>query len=230
MKIADFVGEFEQVFPEHERYTKDCNGYIDPVPEIKGMAAPKGLWLLNLAYSFLSPNEAYLEIGTYHGKSLVAALRYNDLRPIYVCDNFSEFQGTNPSKEFTNNMRRCRLTDKIIFFNSDFRSILTPKSIYHKVGVYFYDGAHDAASQYDAIVLAEPLLSDEALVIIDDWNHPPARKGTLEAIGGSDCTWELLYDLPARWNKDKEMWWNGMAVFSFKRENLIEEGKPNDPM
>jgi hypothetical protein len=223
MNIKDFISEFEQVFPEHERYTEDCNGYIDPIPEIEGAASPKGMWLLNLAYSFLNQNEAYFEIGTYHGKNLVAALRYNDPRPIYVCDNFSQYTVNNPLENFSYNMHRCRLTNKVILFNSAFQDILTAKSIQHKVGAYYYNGPHDMGSQYDSIVLVEPVLANDAIVIISNWNDPPVRKGTYEAIEGSDNSWGLLYDLPARYKNDVEMWWNGMAVFSFNRRNGEKE-------
>jgi hypothetical protein len=223
MKIEGFAGEFEHVFPISARETNDDDGYSDPVPEIDGDTSPKVLWLLNLAYSFLDPNEAYLETKVYHGKSLVAALRYNDLRPIYACDNFCLYHEDKIVERFTHNMRRCRLTDKIFFFNSDFRDILNTRAVKHKVGVYFCNSALNEDQQYDAIVLAEPLLADDAIVIVGDWCCESIRKGTFEAFRGSDCEWELIYELPARGKADCKMWWNGIGLFSFKRKKEIEE-------
>ena len=106
-------------------------------------------------------------------------------------------------------------------FDSDFRNIMSPKHILHPIGLYFYDGAHDFESQYQAIKLGEPLFSNEALVIVDDWRFAPdsqsyAKEGTLRAVAESNRAWTLLYELPARFNGDQAMWWNGVAVFASK--------------
>jgi hypothetical protein len=91
------------------------------------------------------------------------------------------------------------------------------------IGLYFYNAAHDERSQYLGIKLIEPFLSDQALVIVDDWRHAPdsqsyAKAGTLKATGESQHQWQLLYDLPVRHNCDRAMWWNGVAVLAFRRK------------
>ncbi|OPX28569.1 MAG: hypothetical protein B1H08_05700, partial [Candidatus Omnitrophica bacterium 4484_171] len=94
------------------------------------------------------------------------------------------------------------------------------------IGLYFYDAAHDEKNQYLAIKKVEPFLSKRALVIIDDWRFAEdsqsyAKAGTERAISESNNKWQLLYDLPARFNGDKKMWWNGVAVFKFNREDVF---------
>jgi hypothetical protein len=89
------------------------------------------------------------------------------------------------------------------------------------VGVYFYDGAHDEKSQYLAIKNVELLLAKEAVVVIDDWRFAEdsrsyAKVGTEKAIAESANDWMMLYELPARYNGDRAMWWNGVCVFAFK--------------
>ncbi|MFH1251718.1 MAG: class I SAM-dependent methyltransferase [bacterium] len=111
-----------------------------------------------------------------------------------------------------------------IFFNSDFRKILNNRFIKHPIGLYFYDGAHDFDSQYQAIKLAEHLLADNALVLVDDWrfaddSHSYAKAGTLKAVEESTESYELLYELPARRNGDHAMWWNGVGVLAFSRRS-----------
>jgi hypothetical protein len=198
MNIENFIEEFDQVFPEYERFTPSVEGYLDPVPEIAGVCAPKLLWLLNLAYSFLAPNEAYLEIGAHHGKGLISAIRYNDERPIYVCDDFS----CKPEAcvEFSKNMRRARLTDRIVYFNSDPLNILNKRSIPHKVGACF---VNDTIHPLSAI---EPVLAKESLVIVGKDDIPRPAAG-----------WELLYNLPSMRPHDPLTWWDGASVFSFKQ-------------
>src|SRR5258708_6387068 len=47
----------------------------DPCPDVVGMTSPRKSRLLNLAVGFLCGTpECYAEIGTYQGKSLIAAL------------------------------------------------------------------------------------------------------------------------------------------------------------
>src|SRR5262249_29852275 len=58
--------------------------------DLGGMATENKLALLNLAASFLEPDEVYLEIGTYLGTSVVAAALGNDGAFIAV-DNYSQF-------------------------------------------------------------------------------------------------------------------------------------------
>ena len=40
----------------------------------------------------------------------------------------------------------------------------------------------------------------------------------MEAIAASPNRWTMLRNLPARFNGDRDQWWNGVAVFSFERQ------------
>ena len=201
----------------------------DPCRDIVGMASPKKLHLLRKAVSFLSltPSECYLEVGTYQGKSLVAALVDNPDRYAIACDNFSLFdEALAPKNKATleRNLQRYGLSSRVRFFDCDFRDLLPRWRTegLPPVGVYFYDGAHDEVSQYLAIRLAEDVLADEAVVIIDDWRYAPdsqsfAEAGTRRALADSSHQWKVEHILPARYNGDLDQWWNGVAVLSFQR-------------
>jgi hypothetical protein len=100
--------------------------------------------------------------------------------------------------------------------------VLNREKIPQPIGLYFYDGAHDEDSQYEGIRQAEPLLAGKALVIVDDWRFAEdsrsyAQRGTQRAIAESANEWQLLYELPARFNGDRALWWNGVAVLAFRR-------------
>lgn len=194
---------------------------VDLCPDVEGMMSIKKQQLLNLAFSLLPEDEAYLEVGTYQGKSIVSAMLNNPHRTAYACDNFSEFD-TNSFKITQANLARYGLLDRVIFHDCDFIEIFTPEKLQTPIGVYFYDGAHDADSQYKAITEVEPFLADQALVLVDDWRFAPdsqsyAKQSTLRAIEESEHQWKLLYELPARFNGDRAMWWNGVAVLRFQR-------------
>src|SRR5688572_469912 len=64
----------------------------DLCPDVHGMLSLKKQQLLNLAFSMLPEGEAYLEVGTYMGKSLLSAMIGNPQRSVYAVDNFSQFE------------------------------------------------------------------------------------------------------------------------------------------
>jgi hypothetical protein len=202
---------------------------LDPCPDVKGMASYRKLMLMDLVASMLADEgagECYLEIGTFQGKSLVAALKGNPGVKAFACDNFSEFDesGVNQSA-LEENLRRYGLAERVRFFNMDFRKLLAGwrEQGLPTIGGYFYDGAHDKSSQYDGIKHVEPHLADRALVIVDDWRFAKdsqsyAEAGTMQAVSESSSKWKLLHVLPARFNGDLDQWWNGLGILSFERQ------------
>ena len=201
--------------------------HVDPCPDVVGMASVRKLRLLHRAVSFLpaAEPECYLEVGTYQGKSLIAAMLHNFGRSAIACDNFSLFDDRRANRAVLDlNLSRYGLSERVRVFDADFRDLLSRwrDEGLPTVGVYFYDGAHDEESQYLAIRLAEPVLSDRAIVIVDDWrlaedSDSRAEAGTRRAIAGSCQGWKIEYVLPARYNGDLDQWWNGVAVLSFRR-------------
>jgi predicted O-methyltransferase YrrM len=201
----------------------------DPCPDVVGMASAKKLKLLNLAVRHLprDGSECYFEVGTFQGKSLIAAGLGNNGRLLVACDNFSLFDNPSQPKNkelLLNNLQRYNLQHQVRFFDEDFATSATEWQFRNlpPIGVYFYDGAHDEESQYNGIRLVEPLLADSAIVIIDDWRHAMdsdsyAESGTRRALAQSKNNWRIDYILPAKFNGDKALWWNGVAVLSFKR-------------
>jgi predicted O-methyltransferase YrrM len=122
------------------------------------------------------------------------------------------------------NIARYGLASRITFFDCDFRDLLSRWREHRLplVGVYFYDGAHDEESQYLAIRLAEDVLAERAIIIVDDWrlsedSDSRAEAGTRRALADSTNEWKIEHVLPARYNGDVAQWWNGVAVLSFRR-------------
>ena len=196
---------------------------LDPCFDVEGMLSLKKQQLLNLAFRFLDEGEAYFEVGTYRGKSLISAMLENSMRPVFACDNFSQFED-NTLDVLKANLAKYEFSDRVTFYNCDFLAAFTPERLPIPVGFYFYDGAHDFDSQYEAIKRIEPFLANEALVLVDDWrlaedSDSHAKAATLKAAAESTASWELLHELPARFNGDRAMWWNGVGVLSFRRRS-----------
>jgi len=236
MDTAAFLSAFQKTFSKRQRLKPSSRlsrrfppfqRFKDPCPDVVGMASPKKLRLLNLAVSFLSKDdgECYLEVGTYQGKSLIAALLGNQCPAAVACDNFSEFNSEPEASNFealSQNLLQYGMSDCVRLFNEDFLTLFGRWKTENlpPVGVYFYDGAHDEVSQYEAIRSVEPLLSDRALVIVDDWRKDSgsfAEAGTKRAISQSQHHWSIQWVLPSRYNGDLAMWWNGVAILVFNR-------------
>jgi predicted O-methyltransferase YrrM len=228
MNCEEFKKAFEERFPPHilhaptyELWDPIISRKLDPCFDIEGMLSLKKQQLLNLAFRHLDEGEAYFEVGTYRGKSLVSAMMENPPHPVFACDNFSQFED-NTYELLHANLARYGFADRVTFYNCEFLEAYTPTRLPLPIGFYFYDGAHDFDSQYEAIKRIEPFLADEALVLVDDWrlaedSDSYAKEGTLRAAGESSAKWDLLYELPARFNGDRAMWWNGVGVLSFRR-------------
>jgi hypothetical protein len=166
-------------------------------------------------------------VGTFQGKSLIAALIGRADVPAVACDNFSLFDAPGSPKNLRileQNLARYELAGRVRFFDCDFRKLLTSWEALQlpRIGVYFYDGAHDEESQFLGIRLVEGLLADRSVVIVDDWRYAAdsqsyAEAGTKRAIRASRNEWSIRHVLPARFNGDREQWWNGVGVLSFER-------------
>ncbi|MFH1251717.1 MAG: hypothetical protein V1715_11565 [bacterium] len=123
MNIKAFQKQFDKLYPP-DKIGKVTWTYqitvirkiLDTSPSITGMASTKKLRLLHLAYSFLEPNESYLEIGTYTGKSLISAVVLNEPRPTYACDNFSEFNDNSSENILLANLEKYGVQKDVNFF------------------------------------------------------------------------------------------------------------------
>ncbi|MDP3723470.1 MAG: hypothetical protein Q8R91_08250 [Candidatus Omnitrophota bacterium] len=99
--------------------------FFDPLRDVAGMISVKKQRLLHVAYAHLNASEAYLEIGSWQGKSLIAALRGNPARPTFACDNFSEWrrtkgQAVHPREALMNNLQRYGLAQHVTFYDESF--------------------------------------------------------------------------------------------------------------
>ena len=125
-----------------------------------------------------TPDARYLEVGSWAGSTACSAIYGNTVTATCI-DNWSEFGG--PKHAFLSNVG-SHLTDKIkfTFIEKDFRQV-DYKNI-GKYNIYMFDGPHSEQDQFDGIVIAQPALDDVFTLIVDDWNFPQVRTGTVNAI------------------------------------------------
>jgi hypothetical protein len=69
------------------------------------------------------------------------------------------------------------------FIEKDFRDV-----DFHSIGkynVYLFDGPHGYQDQFDGMVIASPALEQEFVLIVDDWNWPEVRNGTMDGLAAA---------------------------------------------
>lgn len=120
--------------------------------------------VLNYAITYcLDPGEQYLEIGTFTGRSLIGALKDNNVQSV-VIDPFID--GIKVFQEWSNNVEKFNVKDRIVLHNEPcelFVGQLPP------IGVFFYDGNHDSGHTYEGLKRFEKYLSNKAIIIVDDY-------------------------------------------------------------
>ena len=205
-----FGGDLRADHPTDRRF----RAVLDDVP---GMATENKLALLNLAAAHLEPGEAYLEVGSFKGLSLIGAMLGNDGRRFYAIENFLEFNPDGRARaELEANLARWAGPGGARVLEGDcFDLLRTGAGLEEPVGVYFYDGAHGRLPHYLALAVAEPWLADRALVVIDDASWPIVARATDRYVAAHPG-YRLLFDLAAEREEDPR-WWNGVRVYAFER-------------
>ncbi len=200
----------ESVSPKSDRF--------QPVlRQVRGMTTMNVLQLLNWAVECMEAGEVYCEIGCFQGATLIGALLDRTETVAYAVDNFSEFDidGKN-LEQLAQNLTKFELEEKVIFCNQDFEDFfgeLRDLKFAEKIGVYFYDGAHDYRSQLLGLLFAVPFLADRALIIVDDSNYGEVHQANWDFIAAHpQC--KMLVDLPTTKNGDRTFW-NGLQVLSW---------------
>lgn len=177
------------------------------INKLTGLASPKVWHLLN---NLAAQAENYLEIGTYMGSSLMAALYDNGHVSAVAVDNFCMKPHTRG--HFFKNVEGLQFT----FIEQDCFTI-NPNRFKTGFDLYFYDGRHEYQDQYKAITHFLPAMKTEFVYMVDDWNNTPVQEGTFKAI--EDCNLEIV-EMEERKNKlmkDTAGWWCGVAVFKLRK-------------
>jgi predicted O-methyltransferase YrrM len=208
-----FVGDIAEGRPVDHRFD-------EIVERVSGFTTAGELAVLNLAASMLADGEAYLEVGTYKGRSICAALLDAPTdRPFVSVENFTEFGmvGADARSELMANLEHyAKGHEAFRLLDGDCFAVLTrPGAVLGPVGVYFYDGAHTGMAHFLALGVVEPLLADEALVLVDDASWPMVRATTLRYVR-AHAGWSVLRSIDAATDHDPR-WANGLMILRYVR-------------
>jgi len=206
-----FGGDLDAPHPVSRRFA-------ELMQDVRGMASENKLALINHAAAHVASTEAYLEVGSWKGLSIIAAMLGNDEPSFHAIESFHGFgvDRDEARSELTGNLARWGMDGRLrLIEDNAFRALARPGWLARPIGAYFYDGTHDRLAQYLAFAMAEPLLADEALIIIDDTDWRSVRLGTDRYLASHDG-YEELFDLSGS-EESNDRWWNGVRVFAYRR-------------
>jgi len=204
-----FLDELPRLFEDfpHSEHPRDRR--FRPVAEdVENLARENNLALLNLAAACLEGDEAYVEIGVFHGASLIAAMLGNEGKRFVGVDSFA-FRDASLEKIHAN-LARFGLTPPEIIVGDAFE--LVPAGALRDVpaGIWYYDAAHSYEAQLEGLRIAEPLLVSGALVIVDDTDWDDVARAMDDYLEEQARARRIL-TLDGK-SRGAPQWWEGMQV------------------
>jgi predicted O-methyltransferase YrrM len=207
--LRDLPGLFDR-FPESEQPRDPrFQEILDAVP---GLARANNLALLNLAASHLDEGESYVEVGTFRGTSLIAAMLDNEGKGFVAVDDFSFRDGSRDL--LVRNLASFGLTGASILEGDAFELLRNGALTGTTAGVYYYDAAHTYEQQLDGLLLAEPYLAPEALLIVDDTDWEYVAAATRDYLARRPNA-RLLVEIPGK-DRGAPAWWEGVQVLTWR--------------
>lgn len=207
-----FARELPRLFDDYPRSEHPRDRRFAPIlAEVGGLARENNLALLNLAASLLDEGESYVEVGSFKGLSLIAAMLGNEGDFVGI-DDFSMGEGSR--ERFEANLRRYDLSGYTLLEGDAFALLRGGALAGRRVGVYYYDAAHDYESQVEGLRLVEPYLAEGALVIVDDTDWDRVARAMRDYLAGRPRA-ELLVELVGK-DRGQPWWWEGVQVVRWR--------------
>jgi predicted O-methyltransferase YrrM len=194
---SDLVGLMQTAF----RDALAGAGPMNPeVYDVGGFCGRKFRLFLNNLVGGCNGTARYLEVGVFRGATLCAALSGNAVAATAI-DDWSWDTQNDVARECYANLARFKSSrTPVTLIEKDFRRV--PSGLIGSFNIYFYDGAHEEQDQYDGAVWAYPALDDHAILLVDDWNWPSVRAGTLRALRDLDAVIEYSVELRTSFNDE----------------------------
>ena len=209
MDWGRFLEELPKLFEDYPRSEHPRDRRFQSVAEdVENLACENNLALLNLAASCLGAGEAYVEIGVFHGASLIASMLGNDGKRFVGVDSFG-FRDASLEKVAAN-LARYGLEVPEIVVGDAFELVPAGALGDTSVGVWYYDAAHSFEAQVEGLRIAEPLLVPGALVIVDDTDWDDVERA-MDAYLSEQPRARRVLTIEGN-TRGAPQWWEGMQV------------------
>lgn len=164
--------------------------------------------MINYGVSCMPDDGCFINVGVWHGFSLLAGMAGNTQKKCIGVDNFSQFGG--PRDHFLKRFEQYK-SSKHCFYDMDYLEYFS--NVHNDpISFYIYDGDHSYKNQLKGLQIAEPFFSRDCLILIDDTNWHEPRQATLDFIGNSSCKYMIVLDATTFCEMHPTLW-NGIMIF-----------------
>ena len=191
--------------PSEEHGMKSRLREICKIPKMSTFAIGA---MINKGVSQMLDTQVFVNVGVWHGFTILSAMVNNPQKKCIGVDNFSEFGG--PRKAFTERFHKYK-SARHYFYNMDYLEYFL--NVHEEpIGFYVYDGNHRYEEQLKGLRVAEPFFAKNCIILIDDTNYDEARRGTIDFISYSANKYRILLDRTTSCNSHLTLW-NGIMIF-----------------
>jgi predicted O-methyltransferase YrrM len=204
-----FLEELPRLFDDFPSSEHPSDRRFAPIAEeVENLARENNLALLNLAASCLGPEESYVEVGVFHGASLIAAMLGNEDKRFVGIDSFAFRDATLEKVEA--NLARFGLTPPTILVGDAFELVPGGALGDTAIGVWYYDASHSYEAQLEGLRIAEPLLVPGALLVVDDTDWDDVARAMDDYVASQPRARRIL-SIDGK-DRGSPQWWEGMQV------------------
>jgi predicted O-methyltransferase YrrM len=204
-----FLEELPGLFEDFPRSPRPRDRRFAPVAdEVENLACENNLALLNLAASCLEGDEAYVEVGVFHGASLIAAMLGNEGKRFVGIDSFG-FRDASLEKVEAN-LARFGLPRPEILVGDAFELVPAGALDGTSIGVWYYDASHSYEAQLEGLRIAERLLASGALVVVDDTDWEDVERALDDYLAAQPRARRIL-TIEGK-SRGAPHWWEGMQA------------------
>jgi hypothetical protein len=211
-RVTNLAARFNVAFeivntrlPEGGQDMKRRLGALCNIPRMSTFAIGA---IINRTVSCMAQDARFVNVGVWHGFTLLSGMTGNPDKLCIGVDNFSEFGG--PKEQFLRRFNEHKSANHH-FYDMDYREYFA--NVHSgEIGFYIYDGNHSYENQMMGLKLAEPFFAKNCVVLVDDTNGVDPRQATLDFINDNRNKYEILLDAKTLGNKHPTFW-HGIMIF-----------------
>jgi hypothetical protein len=200
--------------PDNDQIMKDRLREICRMPRMSTFAIGA---MINYGVSQMPDNLSFVNVGVWHGFSLLSGMIGNAEKRCVGIDNFAWFG--KPRKAFFKRFNKYKSPNHY-FYEMDYLEYFT-KVHEGPIGFYVYDGPHGYDAQLGGLLAAEPFFSETCIVLIDDTNWDDPRRAALDFISQSSHEYQIILDRRTSRN-GHPTFWNGIMILQRTKERSEE--------
>lgn len=209
MDSGRFLLELPRLFDDFPRSEHPRDRRFARIDDaVENLAKENNFALLNLAASCLGEGEAYVEVGVFHGASLVAAMLGNEARRFVGIDSFDFRDATLDGVE--RNLAAFGLPRPELLVGDVFELVPAGALADVRAGVWYYDALHTYEAQLAGLRIAEPSLAPGALLIVDDTDWEQVERAMDDYLAEQPRARRIV-TIDGK-DRGSPQWWEGMQV------------------